>query len=206
MKPNPVTAGAGAIESVRRTLELEAQAIVELTSRLGQDVADAVSMLLACKGRVIVCGLGKTGHVARKIAATLASTGTPAFFLHAAEAVHGDIGMITEQDVLVAISYSGNGQELLTVLNAAHRLNIGVIAITGSPQSELARIADIHLDVSVRQEACPLNLAPTSSTTVALAMGDALAVAPAPAARQRCHAHWRCVADRLHRCVRLSGA
>lgn len=177
MKSNPVTAGAGAIESVRRTLELEAQAIVELTSRLGQDVTDAVSMLLACKGRVIVCGLGKTGHVARKIAATLASTGTPAFFLHAAEAVHGDIGMITEQDVLVAISYSGNGQELLTVLNAAHRLNIGVIAMTGSPQSELARIADIHLDVSVRQEACPLNLAPTSSTTVALAMGDALAVA-----------------------------
>ena len=177
MNANSTTAKANAIASARRTLALEAQAILDLKSRLGDDVAQAVSLLLSCKGRVIVCGLGKTGHVARKMAATFASTGTPAFFLHAAEAMHGDIGMITPQDVLVAISYSGNGQELLSVLNAAHRLNVGVIAMTGNPSSELARIADVHLDISVSQEACPLNLAPTSSTTAALAMGDALAVA-----------------------------
>ena len=177
MNDNSTKPAIHAIESARRTLELEAQAILDLKSRLGEDVTRAVSLLLNCKGRVIVCGLGKTGHVARKIAATLASTGTPAFFLHAAEAMHGDIGMITPQDVLVALSYSGNGQELLSVLNAAHRLNVGVIAMTGNPQSELARIADVHLDISVSQEACPLNLAPTSSTTTALAMGDALAVA-----------------------------
>lgn len=177
MNANSTTAAADAIASAQRTLALESQAILDLKSRLGDDFAQAVSLLLACKGRVIVCGLGKTGHVARKTAATLASTGTPAFFLHAAEAMHGDIGMITPQDVLVAISYSGNGQELLSVLNAAHRLNVGVIAMTGNPSSELARIADVHLDISVSQEACPLNLAPTSSTTAALAMGDALAVA-----------------------------
>ncbi len=133
--------------------------------------------MLACTGRVVVCGLGKTGHIARKIAATLASTGTPSFFLHAAEAVHGDIGMVGDQDLLVALSYSGTGQELLTILPAAHRMGVKVIAMTGNPLSELARLADVHLDVSVTQEACPLNLAPTSSTTAALAMGDALAVA-----------------------------
>ena len=177
MNANSTTAAAKAIESARRTLALEAQAILDLKSRLGDDVAQAISLLLDCKGRVIVCGLGKTGHVARKTAATLASTGTPAFFLHAAEAMHGDIGMITPQDVLVAISYSGNGQELLSVLNAAHRLNVSVIAMTGNHHSELARVADVHIDISVSQEACPLNLAPTSSTTAALAMGDALAVA-----------------------------
>jgi len=125
----------------------------------------------------VVCGLGKTGHIARKIAATLASTGTPSFFLHAAEAVHGDIGMISGQDLLIAVSYSGSGQELLAILPAAHRLGVKVIAMTGHSDSELARLADVHLDVSVSQEACPLNLAPTASTTVALAMGDALAVA-----------------------------
>lgn len=177
MNDNSSQPAIHAIESARRTLELEARAILDLRSRLGKNVERAVSLLLSCKGRVIVCGLGKTGHVARKMAATLASTGTPAFFLHAAEAMHGDIGMITPQDVLVALSYSGNGQELLSVLNAAHRLSVGVIAMTGNPQSELARIADVHLDISVSQEACPLNLAPTSSTTAALAMGDALAVA-----------------------------
>ena len=133
--------------------------------------------MLACTGRVVVCGLGKTGHIARKIAATLASTGTPSFFLHAAEAVHGDIGMVGDQDLLVALSYSGTGQELLTILPAAHRMGVKVIAMTGNPLSELARLADVHLDVSVTQEACPLNLAPTSSTAAALAMGDALAVA-----------------------------
>jgi arabinose-5-phosphate isomerase len=133
--------------------------------------------MLACPGRVVVCGLGKTGHIARKIAATLASTGTPSFFLHAAEAIHGDIGMIGGQDLLIAVSYSGSGQELLAILPAAHRLGVKVIAMTGHKDSELARLADVHLDVSVSQEACPLNLAPTASTTAALAMGDALAVA-----------------------------
>jgi arabinose-5-phosphate isomerase len=161
----------------RQTLELEAQAILTLKARLGIEFVQAVELMLACQGRVIVCGLGKTGHIARKIAATLASTGTPSFFLHAAEAVHGDIGMIGAQDLLVALSYSGTGQEVLSILPAAHRLGVKVIALTGNPQSELARLAEVHLDIGVAQEACPLNLAPTSSTTASLAMGDALAVA-----------------------------
>lgn len=161
----------------RQTLEIEAQAILALKARLGVEFVQAVELMLACQGRVIVCGLGKTGHIARKIAATLASTGTPSFFLHAAEAVHGDIGMIGAQDLLVALSYSGAGQEVLSILPAAHRLGVKVIALTGNPQSELARLAGVHLDIGVAQEACPLNLAPTSSTTASLAMGDALAVA-----------------------------
>jgi arabinose-5-phosphate isomerase len=168
---------AAALASAQQTLQLEAQAILELTTRLGDEFACAVDLMLGCRGRVVVCGLGKTGHIARKIAATLASTGTPAFFLHAAEAVHGDIGMIGGDDLLISLSYSGAGQELLTILSAAHRLGVKVIAMTGNPQSELARLADAHLDVSVSQEACPHNLAPTSSTTAALALGDALAVA-----------------------------
>jgi len=134
-------------------------------------------MLLACRGRVVVTGIGKTGHIARKIAATFASTGTPAFFVHAAEAVHGDLGMITQDDVVIAVSYSGAGQELLTILPVARRMGAKLVAITGNPQSELALLADVHLDGSVAQEACPLNLAPTASTTAALALGDALAVA-----------------------------
>jgi arabinose-5-phosphate isomerase len=165
------------LASARRTLDIEARALTELNQRLDSRVEQAVALMLACPGRVIVCGLGKTGHIARKIAATLASTGTPSFFLHAAEAVHGDIGMIGGQDLLIAVSYSGSGQELLAILPAAHRLGVKVIAMTGHNDSELARLADVHLDVSVSQEACPLNLAPTASTTVALAMGDALAVA-----------------------------
>ena len=160
-----------------QTLQLEAQAILELRTRLGPTFVTAVETLLGCTGRVVVCGLGKTGHIARKIAATLASTGTRAFFLHAAEAIHGDIGMLANDDVLLTVSYSGEGHEILTILPAAHRLGVKVIAMTGNPQSELARLADIHLDASVSQEACPLNLAPTSSTTTALALGDALAVA-----------------------------
>lgn len=168
---------SAALTSARQTLQLEAQAILELKDRLGQEFEQAVKLMLGCKGRVVVCGLGKTGHIARKIAATLASTGSPSFFLHAAEAIHGDIGMIGPQDLLIALSYSGAGQELLSVLPAAHRLGVKVIAITGAPKSELARLCDVHLDASVSQEACPLNLAPTSSTTVALALGDALAVA-----------------------------
>ena len=168
---------AAALVSARQTLKLEAQAILELQERLGEEFGRAVELMLSCQGRVVVCGLGKTGHVARKIAATLASTGTPAFFLHAAEAIHGDIGMIGAQDVLIALSYSGAGQELLSILPSAHRLGVKVIAMTGNPQSELARLCDVHLDASVSHEACPLNLAPTSSTTAALALGDALAVA-----------------------------
>ncbi len=150
---------------------------MDLSARLDDSFTQTVAMLLACRGRVVVSGIGKTGHVARKIAATLASTGTPAFFVHAAEAVHGDLGMITQDDVLIAISYSGSGQELLTILPVARRMGAKLIAITGNPQSELAQLADVHLDASVAQEACPLNLAPTASTTAALALGDALAVA-----------------------------
>ncbi|MDN4017239.1 KpsF/GutQ family sugar-phosphate isomerase [Zwartia panacis] len=180
VRPNPtqaVSPGAAALASAERTLSLEAQAILELKNRLNEQFAEAVSLILGCSGRIVVCGLGKTGHIARKIAATFASTGTPSFFLHAAEAIHGDIGMVGGQDLLIALSYSGTGQELLTILPAAHRLGVKVIAITGNPQSELARLADTHLDISVSQEACPLNLAPTASTTTALALGDALAVA-----------------------------
>ena len=165
------------LKSARHTLELEAQAILAARARLDDAFTAAVRTMLACKGRVVVSGLGKTGHIARKIAATLASTGTPAFFLHAAEAVHGDLGMITEDDVLLAISYSGAGNELLAIVPAVKRLGAGLIAMTGNAQSELARQADVHIDVSVTEEACPLNLAPTASTTVALAVGDALAVA-----------------------------
>ena len=174
---SPKLSAASVLASARRTLDIEARALTELNQRLDASVEQAVALMLACPGRVGVCGLGKTGHIARKIAATLASTGTPSFFLHAAEAIHGDIGMIGGQDLLIAVSYSGSGQELLAILPAAHRLGVKVIAMTGHKDSELARLADVHLDVSVSQEACPLNLAPTASTTAALAMGDALAVA-----------------------------
>ena len=177
MSTSPQVQTAAALASARQTLQLEADALVALRERLGQEFADAVSLMLGCRGRVVVCGLGKTGHVARKIAATLASTGSPSFFLHAAEAVHGDLGMVGAEDLLIALSYSGNGEELLTILSSVHRIGVKVIAITGSPQSELARLSDVHIDASVAQEACPLNLAPTASTTVALALGDALAVA-----------------------------
>jgi arabinose-5-phosphate isomerase len=171
------TTPEAALASARRTLQVEAQGILDLESRLDGRFVRVVEMLLACRGRVVVSGIGKTGHIARKIAATLASTGTPAFFLHAAEAIHGDLGMVTADDVLIAISYSGTGQELLTILPAARRLGAQLVSMTGNPASELARQADVHLDVSVAKEACPLNLAPTSSTTAALALGDALAVA-----------------------------
>ncbi|HCW16633.1 MAG TPA: D-arabinose 5-phosphate isomerase, partial [Achromobacter sp.] len=147
------------------------------SARLDDTFTQVVALLLACRGRVVVTGIGKTGHIARKIAATFASTGTPAFFVHAAEAVHGDLGMITRDDVVIAISYSGAGQELLTILPVARRMGAKLVAITGHPQSELALLADVHLDGSVALEACPLNLAPTASTTAALALGDALAVA-----------------------------
>lgn len=165
------------LASARQTLAAEAQALEQLQDRLDDTFVQAVQLMLDCNGRVIVCGLGKTGHVARKIAATLASTGTPAIFLHAAEAMHGDLGVLTDKDVLLGLSYSGAGEEMLMVVSSAHRLNVPVIGMTGTPDSELAQLATVHLDVSVAHEACPMNLAPTTSTTVALAMGDALAVA-----------------------------
>lgn len=166
-----------AIAMGRRVLEIEAAAVAALGARLGKEFKAAVALILASQGRVIVSGIGKSGHVARKIAATLASTGTPAYFVHAAEAVHGDLGMITRGDVLIALSNSGENDELLTIVPLVKRLGGRLIAITGNETSSLAQEADVHLDARVDQEACPLNLAPTASTTAALALGDALAVA-----------------------------
>ncbi len=179
MPTAPATAFSSdaALVSARRTLGIEAQAIASMAGRLGAPFVLAVERLLACRGRVVVSGIGKSGHIARKIAATLASTGTPAFFVHAAEAVHGDLGMITADDVVIALSHSGTTEELLTILPLARRMGAGIISLTGNPGSPLAELADVYLDTSVAQEACPLNLAPTASTTVALALGDALAVA-----------------------------
>ncbi len=165
------------IEMGREALRIEARAVAALVDRLGSDFEKACRILLACDGRVVVSGMGKSGHVGGKIAATLASTGTPAFFLHPAEASHGDLGMVTKGDVVLAISYSGETAELLTILPLFKRMDARLIAMTGNPASTLAREADAHLDISVPAEACPLNLAPTASTTATLAMGDALAVA-----------------------------
>lgn len=168
-----------ALDLAREALDVEGEAIRKLSARLDRDdsVPRAVALMMACKGRVVVSGMGKSGHIGRKIAATLASTGTPALFMHPGEAAHGDLGMVTSQDVLVAISYSGESSELAIVIPAVKRMNVPVIAITGKPESSLALAADVHLDVSVEKEACPLNLAPTASTTATLALGDALAVA-----------------------------
>jgi arabinose-5-phosphate isomerase len=165
------------VERGRRVLRTEAEAVAALEQRLGNDFVHACQLLLACRGRVVVTGMGKSGHVGNKIAATFASTGTPAFFLHPAEAIHGDIGMITTGDVVVAISNSGETDELLTILPVIKRLDVPLIALTGRDGSTLAGYASVTLDVSVAAEACPLNLAPTASTTATLAMGDALAVA-----------------------------
>jgi arabinose-5-phosphate isomerase len=163
--------------SGRRTLEIERDAFAGLLDRVDAHFARACTLMLGCHGRVVVTGMGKSGHIGGKIAATLASTGTPAFFVHPGEASHGDLGMITPQDVVIAISYSGETAEVLTILPLIKRMATPLIAMTGKPGSTLARIADVHLDVSVAKEACPLNLAPTASTTATLAMGDALAVA-----------------------------
>lgn len=173
----PAFSPEAALASARRTLGIEAQAVASMAERLDDAFARAVERLLACRGRVVVSGIGKSGHIARKIAATLASTGTPAFFVHAAEAVHGDLGMITADDVVMALSHSGTTEELLTILPLARRMGAGIISMTGNPGSPLAALSDVHLDTSVAQEACPLNLAPTASSTAALALGDALAVA-----------------------------
>jgi arabinose-5-phosphate isomerase len=168
---------AALIAAGRRALEIEGRAIAALVPRLDASFARACTICLACRGRVIVCGMGKSGHIAGKIAATLASTGTPSFFMHAAEASHGDIGMITRDDVLLAISNSGETAEVLLLIPHLSRLGVPIIAVTGNAKSNLARAAGVHLDVSVAEEACPLNLAPTASTTATLAIGDALAVA-----------------------------
>ncbi|GAA3987621.1 KpsF/GutQ family sugar-phosphate isomerase [Comamonas faecalis] len=161
----------------RETFEIEAHALSDLAARLDDAFVQAVQLLLGVRARVVVMGMGKSGHVGRKIAATLASTGTPAFFVHPAEASHGDLGMVTPQDVVLAISNSGESHELTVLLPVLKRQGVPLLALTGKPQSTLARHADVVLDCSVTREACPLNLAPTTSTTAQLAMGDALAVA-----------------------------
>lgn len=161
----------------RAVIELEASAVAALAARIDADFARACEIMLACTGRVVVVGMGKSGHIGGKIAATLASTGTPAFFVHPGEASHGDLGMITPPDVVIAISNSGETAEILTILPMIKRMGAKLISLTGNPQSSLARQADVNLNVGVAIEACPLNLAPTSSTTATLVMGDALAVA-----------------------------
>lgn len=174
---SPTPAPEHLLALARRVLAIEAEALQALAGRLDESFAQAVELILRCHGRVVVSGIGKSGHIARKIAATMASTGTPAYFVHAAEAVHGDLGMIAKDDVLIAISNSGENDELLTIVPLVKRQGGRLIAITGNAASSLAREADVHLDARVAAEACPLNLAPTASTTAALALGDALAVA-----------------------------
>ena len=165
------------IESAKRAIQIETQAVAQLADRIDASFVKACDLILACKGRVVVTGMGKSGHIGSKIAATLASTGTPAFFVHPGEASHGDLGMITSQDVVLAISNSGSTAEIITIIPLIKRMGVFLISMTGAPQSVLAREANVNLDVGVETEACPLGLAPTSSTTVTLVMGDALAVA-----------------------------
>ena len=165
------------LQSARRTIKLEQEAIAQLEGRLTDDFATACQLILNCKGRVVVTGMGKSGHIGNKMAATLASTGTPAFFVHPGEASHGDMGMIQPSDVVIALSNSGETGEVTSLLPLLKRLGTALISMTGNPDSTLGRAANAHLNTGVNQEACPLNLAPTSSTTCALVMGDALAVA-----------------------------
>jgi arabinose-5-phosphate isomerase len=174
---NTASDSAALIAAGRRALEIESRAVAELGARVDATFVDACRLCLAATGRVVVTGLGKSGHIGNKIAATLASTGTPSFFLHAAEASHGDLGMVAGGDVVLAISNSGETAEIVALLPHLRRLNTPVIAMTGNPASTLAREATVHLNVAVSEEACPLNLAPTASTTATLAMGDALATA-----------------------------
>ena len=175
--PTPAFDSVAALALARRVLHIEAQALETLRDRLDDSFIQAMQLILACRGRVVVSGMGKSGHVGNKIAATLASTGTPAFFVHPGEASHGDLGMITADDVCIALSNSGESAELTSIVPLIKRRGARLISMTGNPNSTLAREADVHLDASVAQEACPLNLAPTASTTAALALGDALAVA-----------------------------
>ena len=177
MPRNHALSPSECLAQARRVLSIEAAAVLALTDRLDEQFVRAVELILDASGRVIVTGIGKTGHIGRKLAATLASTGTPAYFVHAAEAAHGDLGMITPADVVIAVSNSGKSEELLTIVPLVKRQGARLISMTGNPDSPLARDADVHLDAGVSEEACPLNLAPTASTTAALALGDALAVA-----------------------------
>lgn len=165
------------IASGKRTIEIERDAVNALLKRIDSNFEKACEIMLACKGRVVVTGMGKSGHIANKIAATLASTGTPAFFVHPGEASHGDLGMITQQDVVLAISNSGQTEEVVTILPLIKRMGAPLISMSGKQNSTLAKASDVSLDISIETEACPLGLAPTSSTTVTLALGDALAVA-----------------------------
>ncbi len=164
------------IEQAQRVLRIEADAIAALIPRLGESFQKAIEICLACKGRMVVCGMGKSGNVAQKIAATLASTGTSAFFLHPAEGLHGDLGMVSRNDAMIAISNSGETDELVRLLPPIKRLGLPVIALCGNSRSTLAKNADVFLDISVKEEACPMGLTPTASTTAALAMGDTLAI------------------------------
>jgi arabinose-5-phosphate isomerase len=172
-----VSADPRALELGREVLNIEAAAVQALAARLDESFLDALNVILRCEGRVIVSGMGKSGHIARKIAATMSSTGTPAYFVHPGEASHGDLGMITSEDVIIALSYSGESQELLTIVPVIKRQGAKLISMTGNPSSSLGKAADVHLDARVDKEACPMGLAPTASTTAALALGDALAVA-----------------------------
>ena len=164
------------LETARRVLTIEAQAIQDVLARLDASFEKAVEVLFACKGRVVVSGMGKSGLIARKISSTLSSTGTPSFFLHPAEALHGDLGMLARGDAMLAVSYGGETEEIIRLLEALKRLEMPLVTLTGKVQSTLAEASDVVLDVSVKEEACSLNLAPTASTTVAMAVGDALAV------------------------------
>ena len=177
MNANEPISNRNALDLARQVLSIEAKAVEALIGRLDDKFTSALQLILHCRGRVVVSGMGKSGHIARKIASTMASTGTPAFFVHPGEASHGDLGMITADDVLIALSNSGESPELLTILPIVKRRGAKLITMTGNPASSMAREADVHLDVSVAQEACPLGLAPTASTTAALALGDALAIA-----------------------------
>ena len=176
-QPPGGSSARGFAASGRRVFEIERDGLAAVSARIDGDFSRACALLLACRGRVVCTGMGKSGHIARKIAATLASTGTPAFFLHPGEAGHGDLGMVTDVDVLLALSYSGESDELLMLLPVLKRQGNALVSMTGRAHSTLALAADVHLDVSVPEEACPLHLAPTASTTASLAMGDALAVA-----------------------------
>ncbi|MDD2685337.1 MAG: KpsF/GutQ family sugar-phosphate isomerase [Gallionella sp.] len=172
-----ISAAPRALDLAREVLVTEAAAVQALASRLDDHFLRALDLILRCEGRVIVSGMGKSGHIARKIAATMSSTGTPAYFVHPGEASHGDLGMITDEDVFIALSYSGESQELMTIVPVIKRQGAKLISMTGNSASSLATAADVHLDARVDKEACPMGLAPTASTTAALALGDALAVA-----------------------------
>lgn len=172
-----LSAAPRALDIARSVLETEAAAVQTLARRMDETFLNALDIILSCKGRVIVSGIGKSGHIARKIASTMSSTGTPAYFVHPAEASHGDLGMIAAEDVFIALSYSGESEELLTIVPVIKRQGARLISLTGNPKSSLAQASDAHLNTAVDKEACPMGLAPTASTTAALALGDALAVA-----------------------------